>query len=177
MRTHWILAGALLALTSTAAVAQGRGHGRGGTPPGQAKKAERQDEAQQARFADRDREIARNWWAHEQRGGGDDERGNDQRGAQGKREGLPPGLQGRPLPPGLRNRDRLPPGLERKLSPGYVMDTDDRRLLYPVPVVLVRQFAPPPPGFRYFAFGGSIVLVDNGYRVRDVIRLEIAAGN
>ncbi len=189
MRKHWVIAGALVALTATAALAQGRGHGRGGdrVPPGQAKKAERQDE-QQARFADRDREIARNWYAHERRddrrddnadrGDDGDRRDNTDRADRGDdRGGLPPGLRGRPLPPGLRDRDRLPPGLERKLEPGYVLTTDDRRVLYPMPALLVRQFAPPPAGFRYFSFGGHIVLVDNGFRVRDVIHLEIAAGN
>ena len=155
MRARWILAGAvaLLALTSGGAMAQGRGHGRGrdkGEPPGQAKKTERQ-ERREASFAEGDRERARNWYVHERRNPN----------------------QGHELPPGLRDRDRLPPGLERRLQRGWVGDRDNRRLLYLPPPVLVRGFAPPPPGYRYFLFGGHLVLVDPGYRVFDVIHLEL----
>lgn len=157
MRTRWMFAGAvvLLALTSGVAAAQGRGHGRGrdkDMPPGQARKAERQE----ARFNDHDREVARNWYVHERRG----------RGEAVERE----------LPPGLRDRDRLPPGWERKLQPGYVLDRDDQQRLYPPPVVFVRQFTPPPPGCRYFILGGHVVLVDPGFHVLDVIHLEVNLG-
>ncbi len=161
MRTRWILAAvmALLAVTSGAASAQGRGRGRDkdkGMPPGQARKAERAEQGDrgdrgEARFADHDREIARNWYVHERRNPNQD----------------------RELPPGLRDRDRLPPGIERKLERGWVIDPDDRRLLYPPPPVLVRSFAPPPPGYQYFLIGGHMVLVDPGYRVFDVIHLEL----
>ncbi len=176
MRTQWIVAGALMAL-ATVAQAQGRGQGRGrdrdrgadnsdrGLPPGQAKKAERREQRDQdARFADRDRDIARNWYVHERRDARDDDNRDDR------------GDDARGLPPGLRDRDRLPPGIERKLAAGYLLSADDRRVLYPAPVILVRAFPPPPPGFRYFAFGGHIVMVDGGWRVRDVIHLEITAG-
>ncbi len=157
MRTRWLYAGAmaLLALTSTTALAQGHGRGRGhdkGEPPGQAKKEDRQDEAQ---FRDQDREYANNWYYHEYR----DTRDN-------RRE----------LPPGLRDRDRLPPGIERQLQRGWVIDRDYRQQLYPVPVVLVRRFAPPPEGCRYVFFGGRIVLVDPGFRVLDMLQLNINLG-
>lgn len=147
----------LLAVTVSSALAQGRGHRPGrekGPPPGQAKRAERADEA---RFYDHDREIARNWYAH-------------------SRHADAEGRGDRDLPPGLRDRDRLPPGLERRLQRGWVVDREVRRRLYPPPVALVRGFAPPPPGYRYFVFGGHIVLVDPGYRVLDVIHLEINLG-
>ena len=152
MRARWMLAGAmtLLAVTSGAAAAQGRGHGRDkdkGLPPGQAKK----DERREARFEDHDREIARNWYVHERRNPNED----------------------RELPPGLRDRDRLPPGIERQLQRGWVVDRDDRRLLYPPPPALVRGFGPPPPGCQYFVFGGHLVILDPGYRVQDVIHLEL----
>ncbi len=169
MRARWMIAAvvALLATAAGTASAQGRGRGRGreGGPPGQMKKAERAE----ARFGDQDRERARNWYIHEQRGG------RDENEAEG-REGGPPGLRGRELPPGLRKRDRLPPGLEGRLVPGYVFAPEYRPQLYPVPVVLVRTFAPPPPGFRYFLFAGHVVLVDPGYRLTDVIRLEVNIG-
>ncbi len=174
MNVRWSIAAvvALLALTSGTAAAQGRGRGRGGDkgpPPGQVKKAERQE----ARFDDHDRQIARNWYIHERRGREDRGEHEDEDRAD---RGGPPGLRGRELPPGLRDRDRLPPGIERQLQPGWVVDRDDRPLLYPVPAVLIRGFAPPPPGFNYFIFGGHIVLVDPGYRVLDVIHLELNIG-
>jgi len=153
MRARWILMGALalLSVTSGAALAQGRGHGRGrdksDVPPGQAKKAERQE----GRFDDHDQQIARNWYVHA--------RANQDQEHQ--------------LPPGLRDRDRLPPGIEKQLARGWVVDRGDRERLYPPPPVLVRRFAPPPPGCRYFVFGGHVVLVDPGYRVLDVIHLEL----
>ncbi len=155
MKARWLYAAsvALLALTSTSALAQGRGHGRGhgddrGMPPGQAKKAERED----ARFGDQDRQYAQNWYYHENRGDRDR------------------------LPPGLRDRDRLPPGIERQLRPGWVIDRDYRPQLYPVPVVLVRRFAPAPVGYQYVFFGGRILLVDPGFRVVDMLQLNINLG-
>ncbi len=168
MRMRWLIAAAalLLAATGGPAAAQGRGRGRGQDKPqnrGQAKKAEREAEA---RFGDRDREVARNWYVHERRGGEQEGEG---------REG-PPGLRGRELPPGLRDRDRLPPGLEGRLRPGFIFEPAMRRDLHPVPVVLVRAFVPPPPGYQYFLFGGHVVLVDPGYRLFDVIHLEINIG-
>ncbi len=160
MRKRWILAGpvVLLALTSGLAMAQGRGHGRGhdddeqGYNRGQARKAERE---RAFRFDDRDRGLARNWYFHERRDHGDDD---DQ------------------LPPGLRGRDRLPPGWEARLRPGYVIERDWRDRLYPAPLVLIRSFPPPPPGCRYVIFGGNLLLVDPGYHVADVIHLELNLG-
>jgi hypothetical protein len=155
MRTQWVLAGAvaLLALTSSPVLAQGRGRGRDkgkSEPPGQVKKAER-SEQREARFGDHDRQIARNWYEHERHGP----------------------HAARELPPGLRDRDRLPPGIERRLQRGWVVDQAERGRLYPPPPMLVRGLAPAPPGYRYFLFGGHLILVDPGYRVFDTIRLEL----
>jgi hypothetical protein len=163
-----MLAGAmaLMALTAGPAAAQGRGHGhRGdkGMPPGQAKKAAREEAAQ---FNDRGRELARNWYIHERRDGREG-------GAEAERRGGPPGRGARGLPPGLRDRDRLPPGIERQLRRGWVVERDYRPRLYEPPVALVRVLGPPPPGCRYFLFGGNVILVDSGYRVFDVINLEL----
>ncbi len=143
----------LLVAAAGTAAAQGRGRGREHAP-GQMKKAEREADR---RFADSDREYARNWYVHERRGG----------------DGLPPGLRGRELPPGLRDRDRLPPGLERRLEPGWVIEPEYRPQLYPVPIELQRRFAPPPDGYAYFTFGGNVLMVDAGFRVADVIRLGV----
>jgi len=148
MRARWLIAGAvaLLALTSGAAAAQGRGHGRGRET--NRGQAKKAERQAEARFNDHDREIARNWYYHSRRD----------------------------LPPGLRDRDRLPPGVEARLRPGFVLDREMQRSIYPVPVVLVRRLAPAPVGCRYVVFGGHLVLVDVGFRVFDVIRMEIALG-
>jgi hypothetical protein len=155
MKLRWLYAAsvALLALTSTAALAQGRGHGRGhgdnrGAPPGQVKKAER---ANDAHFRDQDRQYADNWSQHYYN-------------------------QHRDLPPGLRDRDRLPPGIAGRVRPGWVVEPAYRPRLYPVPVVLVRRFAPPPAGCRYMFFDGRVVLVDPRYRVVDMLQLNINLG-
>jgi Ni/Co efflux regulator RcnB len=149
MNTRWLIAGvvALLATTAGPAAAQGGGQQHGQPMNrGQAKKAERQA---QANFNDHDRQIANNWY-HQNRS--------------------------RQLPPGLRDRDRLPPPMEARLRAGAVLDQDMRRRVYPAPVALVRGFAPAPRGYRYVVIGGHVVLVDTGYRVFDVISLSISLG-
>ena len=152
MRSRWLYAGAaaLLALSSHAALAQGHGRARGhgadrAQNRGRAQQANREAEA---RFGDRDRVYANNWYYHNRRS----------------------------LPPGLRDSDRLPPGVERRFVPGFVIDRELRPRVYEAPVVLVRRFPPPPPGCRYVVFGGRIVLLDAGFRVRDFIRLDINLG-
>jgi hypothetical protein len=153
MRTRWlyVAAVALLGLTGVAALAQGRGHGRGHDRGGRSEnrgRERREAREAEARFGDRDRVYARNWYYHNRR----------------------------ELPPGLRDRDRLPPGFEGRFRPGYVIERDWWPRIYPAPIVLLRTFTPAPPGFRYVVFGRHIVLVDAGYRVRDVIRLDINLG-
>ncbi len=145
MTVYRVLAGAavLLVLGGGPALAQGRGHGRGReNAPGQLKKED-------ARFGDRDREIANNWWIHERR-------------------------ERRELPPGLRDRDRLPPGIERQFRPGYVLAPEFRDRVYPCPPELVRGFAPPPAGFRFVMIGGRVALLDAAFRVADVIRVGVS---
>jgi len=150
MRARWLIAGAVasLFLTTGVATAQGRGRGRGHGQEMNRGQAKKAEREAEARFNDHDREIARNWYYHSRRD----------------------------LPPGLRDRDRLPPGIADRLRPGFVLDPDMRRSIYPVPVTLVRAFAPAPAGCRYVVFGGHIVLVDAGFRVFDVIRLQINLG-
>lgn len=139
-------AAALLTLTAGAAMAQGRGHGRGReNAPGQVKKSERYE---QMRFAARDRELARNWYYHERR-----DRLN--------------------LPPGFREGDRLPPVYAERIRPGYIIEPAWRTRLYPAPVELVRVFPPPPPRYRYVVLGGQVLLIDVGFRISDVIGLEM----
>ena len=140
---------ALLAVSSGVAVAQGRGNEPN---RGQTKKAERAAQAQrraEARFNDRDRQVAHDWYNRHQRN----------------------------PPRGFRDRDRLPPEYEGRIQPGYVFDPVVRQRAYPAPVELTVQFGPAPRGYRYMVIGGHIVLVDTGYRVADVFRLTINIGN
>jgi hypothetical protein len=143
------MAVALLAATGGVAVAQGHGNEPN---RGQARRAERGAQAQRrtdARFNDRDRQVAQNWYRQHQRN----------------------------PPRGFRDRDRLPPQYEARIRPGYVFDPVVRQRAYPAPVELTVQFGPAPRGYRYMVIGGHIVLVDTGYRVADVFRLTINIGN
>jgi Ni/Co efflux regulator RcnB len=148
MRARWLIVGvvALLSLNGGVAAAQGRGRGRG--QQANRGQAKKAERQAETRFNDHDRAVAHNWYYHHRRD----------------------------LPPGLRDRDRLPPGVEARLRPGFVLDQEMRRSVYPVPVALVRVFAPAPAGYRYVVFGGHVVLVDAGFRVFDVIRLELGLG-
>jgi hypothetical protein len=153
-----------LALTSAPGLAQGRGHGRGREhAPGQLKKQDedrdrdhgqgkgedRGDEGRdRGRFNDNDRALAHNWYFHNRAA----------------------------LPPGLRDRDRLPPGIEARFRPGWVIEPELRPVIYAAPVILVRRFAPAPPGCRYVLIGGHVVLVDAGFRVLDFFRLRLDIG-
>lgn len=77
------------------------------------------------------------------------------------------------LPPGLRDRDRLPPQYESRIREGYVLDRNMRRMVHPVPADYYRRLPPPPRGYRYVFLGGHTVLIDGGYRVHDVIHFEL----
>ncbi|HEX5412066.1 MAG TPA: hypothetical protein VFZ27_09405 [Terriglobia bacterium] len=59
---------------------------------------------------------------------------------------------------------------------GYVVVPRYRVYCHPVPVAMMEELPPPPPSYRYFIFGGNVVLVDNGYRVQDFISLNLNFG-
>jgi Ni/Co efflux regulator RcnB len=96
-------------------------------------------------FRDRDRQAVREWYEHH--------RGHE--------------------PEGFRRRDWLAPKYESRLRVGFVLGPDMRRMAYPVPDDLLYQLPPCPRHYRYVAIGGHICLVDRGYRVHDLIHLEI----
>jgi len=154
MRARWLYAGAVawLALGAVTARAQGPGHGRDrgrdGGERGENRGQVKKEEREDVRLGARERTYADNWYYHNRRS----------------------------LPPGLRDRDRLPPGIERRFAPGYVIAPSWRARVYPAPVALVRTFPPPPPDCRYVMFGGRIVLVDAGFRVRDFITFDVNIG-
>ena len=59
---------------------------------------------------------------------------------------------------------------------GYIVEPRYREYCHPVPVTMLEELPPPPPSYRYFIFGGNVVLVDNGYRVQDFISLNFNFG-
>jgi hypothetical protein len=71
-------------------------------------------------------------------------------------------------------RDPGPRGVV--LSSGYVLEPRYRRYCHPLPPVMLQELPPPPPHYRYFIFGGRVVLFDGGYRVHDFISLNLNFG-
>jgi hypothetical protein len=71
-------------------------------------------------------------------------------------------------------REPMPRGV--RLGYGYVLEPRYRRYCHPLPVVMLRELPPPPPNYRYFLFGGRVVLFDSGYRVQDFISLNFNIG-
>jgi Ni/Co efflux regulator RcnB len=76
-------------------------------------------------------------------------------------------------PVGFRDRDRLAPEHETRLQMGIVLDKELRGRMHALPSDLSRRFPAAPRGYRYIVIGGHVVLVDKGYHVQDVIRLDI----
>jgi len=75
-------------------------------------------------------------------------------------------------PEGFRDGDRFAPEYEGRLRYGYVLEPDLRRRCHPVPEDLEYRLPPPPRYCRYVVIGGHLCLIDNGYRVHDVIHFE-----
>jgi hypothetical protein len=67
----------------------------------------------------------------------------------------------------------LTPEYESRLREGDVLDRDMRRMIHPIPPDYYRRLPPPPRGYRYFFIGRHACLIDSGYRVHDVIHLEL----
>jgi len=62
---------------------------------------------------------------------------------------------------------------EPNIREGYVLTPQMRAGIRPVPHELLVGFAPPPRGYRYVMIGDHVVLVDNGYRIHDVLHFEL----
>jgi len=85
----------------------------------------------------------------------------------GRQKQLPPGLQKK----AARGKE-LPPGWQKKLARGEVMPLDLYRAAQPVPVTLVRQLPPPPPGTVVVHLEGKIVrLVQATREIIDILEL------
>jgi hypothetical protein len=77
------------------------------------------------------------------------------------------------LPPGLAKRDRLPPGLERRLVVNAVLPIDLRPQIRPCPYELEQQLPPPPPSYEHALIGGHIVLMNRRtFIVADIFHFE-----
>src|SRR5260370_42080384 len=61
------------------------------------------------------------------------------------------------LPPGLANKDRLPPGLEKQLVRRGTLPPRLQKRLQPCPEELERQLPPPPPDCAHLVIGGHLV--------------------
>lgn len=77
------------------------------------------------------------------------------------------------LPPGLAKRDRLPPGLERKLIVHGYLPVDLRERMQPCPHELEVMLPPPAPGYAHYFIGGNLVLVNRAsFQVGDVFHFD-----
>ncbi len=97
------------------------------------------------RFDDHDRREARQWYEHH---------------------------RDRPSE-GFRDHDRFAREYEGRLREGYILDPEMRRMCHPIPEDLAYRLPPPRRHCRYVVIGGHLCLIDNGYRVQDVIHFEL----
>jgi hypothetical protein len=62
---------------------------------------------------------------------------------------------------------------EPDIHEGFVLTPDMRAGWRPVPHDLLVRLGPCPPGYRYVVLGDHVVLVDGGWRIHDVLHLEV----
>lgn len=74
-------------------------------------------------------------------------------------------------PKGFRQQDRLEAEHDARLHDGYVLDQQFRGRIQPLPSGM--RFPAPPRNQRYVVIGGHVVLIDKGYQVHDVLRLDL----
>lgn len=80
----------------------------------------------------------------------------------------------RHLPPGLAKRDRLPPGLERRLVVSQPLPPEVRLHAQPCPRELEVMLPPPPPNYVHVVIGGNLVLYNRAnFQIADVFHLEL----
>ena len=140
------LALAFLAVSGKVAFAQDRGQdNRGQDYRGQDNRPGMNDQNRGHSFNDNDRQVTRDWYRQHQRG----------------------------LGRGWRQRDRLSPAMEGRLRRGQRLDPRLRRQMYWLPSDLSRRYGPAPRGYRYAIIGGNIVMLDPGYNVWDIFRLDV----
>jgi hypothetical protein len=72
------------------------------------------------------------------------------------------------LPPGLAKREKLPPGLERKLRRDGKLPPGLQKRLQPFPTGLAAQLPPLPTGFSRVFLGNRALLLDTARRIVDL---------
>jgi len=78
-------------------------------------------------------------------------------------------------PKGFRDRDRLPPDLQRRLVVHEVLAPELRGRIVVVPADLRRLLPAPPVGCRYVVLGGQVVLIDaHTWMVHDIVDIHVA---
>jgi Ni/Co efflux regulator RcnB len=78
------------------------------------------------------------------------------------------------LPPGLAKRDRLPPGLERRLIVNGTLPIEVRGRMQPCPHELEVMLPPPPPNYVHVVVGGNLVLYNRAsFQIADVFHFEV----
>lgn len=76
------------------------------------------------------------------------------------------------LPPGLRKKDRLPPGWERKLNRGDRLDDDLYSHAVPLTRVEVARLPPPPTGIIQLRIDDKIIQLEKATRrIHDILHL------
>ena len=127
-----VLIAAIFALGCNLAFAQDEdhGHGHGWGHEKKEKNREDHDRDRDHFYGDRERKTMHGWYAEHHR----------------------------QLPPGLRDRDRLPPGLEKQ----------------PCPEESERRLPPPPPDCAHVLVGGHVVLLNRvNFQIVDVFHFEL----
>jgi Ni/Co efflux regulator RcnB len=78
------------------------------------------------------------------------------------------------LPPGWAKRDRLPPGLERRLIVNGTLAPELRERMQPCPRELEVMLPPAPPNYVHVVIGGNLVLYNRAtLQIGDVFHLSI----
>jgi hypothetical protein len=78
------------------------------------------------------------------------------------------------LPPGLMERDRLTPELERQIVVQGVLPVELRARFYPCPPELEQHLPPPPPNCAHVLVGGHVILLNRAnFQIVDVFHFEL----
>jgi hypothetical protein len=62
---------------------------------------------------------------------------------------------------------------EPNIHEGFVFTPEMRRAYRPVPHDLLVRLGPVPHGYRYVIIGDHVVLVDDGWRIHDVLHFDV----
>ncbi len=138
---------AMFAFGSNLALAQeeGRDHDRG-RDRGEFREGHDRDHERDHFYGDHDREAMHGWYAEH----------HDH------------------LPRGLRDRDRLPPELERRFVVHGILPVELRGRMYPCPPDLERRLPPPPPDCAHVFIGGHVALVNRvNFQIVDIFHFEL----